>query len=203
MRAKRVFDLLLAVPAALLLLLPMLLIGCAVRLDSPGPALFRQQRIGRHGRPFAILKFRTMRHGAEGQGPAVTAGGDDRITRCGRWLRRHKLDELPQLFNVIGGSMSLVGPRPEVPRYVERYPAASRALILSVPPGITARAALAYRDEEALLAGADDAERCYLERVLPAKLALDEDYVRNRSLAGDCRILLDTLLALYGKRRAP
>jgi lipopolysaccharide/colanic/teichoic acid biosynthesis glycosyltransferase len=165
----------------------------AVKLSSPGPVLFRQTRVGRGGRPFRILKFRSMRDGASG--PQVTAGGDDRITPVGRVLRRHKLDELPQLWNVLVGDMSLVGPRPEVQRYVERF-AADYERILAVRPGITDRAALEYRDEESVLAAAADPEAAYVSTVLPAKIQLYHRYLDEMSLRTDVTLVLRTLAKL-------
>ena len=150
---------------------------------------------------FNILKFRTMRAGSDGQGPAVTAAGDARITRAGAWLRHTKLDELPQLLNVLRGEMSLVGPRPEVPRYMALYEPAVRERILSVRPGITDLAALEFRDEERLLAAAPDVERAYVEQILPVKQRYYLDYVARHSVGGDVRILLNTLAALLGVGR--
>lgn len=184
--------------AALLLLAPLLLlVGVAVRLDSPGPALFRQQRVGRYGRPFEILKFRSMRVAADG--PQITVSGDWRITSVGVVLRRTKLDELPQLFNVLRGEMSLVGPRPEVARYVALYPADARTEVLSVRPGITDEAAIEFRDEEQLLARVSDPERAYAEQILPRKIDLYRRYVRCNSVAGDLRILWRTARAILGR----
>ncbi len=195
---KRALDVAVSL-IALLLLWPLLLaLALAVRLDSAGPALFRQERVGLHGRPFRIHKFRTMRAGGAA-GPLVTAGGDARITRVGRVLRRHKLDELPQLWDVLRGAMSLVGPRPEVPHFMALYPDEARRVILSVRPGITDPASIAFRDEEALLAAAPDPERAYVETVMPLKQRPYLDYVRQRSLAGDLRILLRTAAVLLGR----
>jgi lipopolysaccharide/colanic/teichoic acid biosynthesis glycosyltransferase len=172
------------------------LLGAAalVRATSPGPALFRQTRVGRGGRPFTMLKLRSMRPG--GSGPQVTAGGDARVTPLGRLLRRTKLDELPELLNVLRGDMSLVGPRPEVPRYVERWPAAHRAFVLSVRPGLTDPATVRFRNEEEILARAADPERAYVEEILPAKVAMYRDYLERSSLLTDARVLLDTLLVI-------
>jgi lipopolysaccharide/colanic/teichoic acid biosynthesis glycosyltransferase len=192
--AKRLFDLLLSALGLALLAPALLLIALWVKLDSPGPVFFRQERVGRFGRPFLIHKFRTMR--VDNAGLQITVGADPRITRVGRFLRASKLDELPQLWDVLRGAMSLVGPRPEVPRYVAHYPPEMRELLLSVRPGITDLASLEYRDESAVLARADDPERAYVEQVLPAKLALSARYVREASLGRDLRLILSTLAAL-------
>ncbi len=192
--AKRVFDVICSA-LGLLLLSPLLMVAAVwVKLDSPGPVLFRQTRVGRFGVPFTIHKFRTMRTSAPGA--QITVGEDPRITRAGRLLRATKLDELPQLWDVLRGAMSLVGPRPEVPRYVAVYPAELREVVLSVRPGITDPASLRFRNESELLAKAADPEREYVDVVLPAKLRLAADYVRNASLAGDVRLILATLGAL-------
>ena len=194
--AKRVLDLLLS-GLGLLLLAPLLIaIALWIKRDSPGPVLFRQERVGRGGRVFLIHKFRTMASDAPARGPQITVGADPRITRAGRWLRASKLDELPQLWDVLRGAMSLVGPRPEVPRYVAQYPDDLRAIVLSVRPGITDTASLEYRDEARLLAEAADPEHCYVEVVLPAKLALSARYVQTRSFGGDIVLVLLTLRAL-------
>ncbi len=196
--AKRGLDLLVSALALLALWPLLLLIGVAVRLDSPGPALFRQERIGRFGRPFRILKFRTMQFRVHPDGPLITTADDPRTTAVGRRLRASKLDELPQLVNVLKGDMSLVGPRPEVSKYVALYPAIDREVVLSVRPGITDQAAVQFRNEGELLAAADDPERCYVEEILPRKLRLYGDYVRGRSFRGDLRLLWRTVLAVAG-----
>ena len=194
---KRMFDLI-GAGLGVLVLSPLLLgIALWIKLDSPGPAIFRQQRVGRFGVPFAIRKFRTMRVDAPALGPQLTVGADPRITRAGRFLRAAKLDELPQLFDVLAGTMSLVGPRPEVPRYVAMYPAELRDKVLSVRPGITDPASIEYRDESTLLARASDPERVYVEQVLPAKLRFAAAYVDRHSLLGDLRVIGATLRALW------
>ena len=189
---KRVLDLLVSTVALLLLAAPGLLLALAIRLDSPGPVFFRQQRVGQGGRLFRIHKFRTMHQAAESAGQ-LTVGADPRVTRVGRWLRGHRLDELPQLIDVLRGRMSLVGPRPEVPRYVAHYPPALKALVLSVRPGITDPASLAFRNEAEVLATSDDPERIYIEQILPAKLAASADYARHASLWTDLGVLARTL----------
>jgi lipopolysaccharide/colanic/teichoic acid biosynthesis glycosyltransferase len=191
--AKRLFDLVVAA-IALLLLAPLLAaLALWVRLDSPGPVFFRQQRVGRHGVPFRIHKFRSMVADAPARGLPLTVGADPRITRAGAFLRRTRLDELPQLIDVLQGTMSLVGPRPEVPKYVAHYPADLRERVLAVRPGITDPSSLAYIDEAALLAAAADPEREYIEVVLPAKLSAAAAYAERASLLTDLRVLLRTL----------
>ena len=188
---KRLFDVA-ASAAGLLLLAPLLLaIAVWIRLDSPGPVCFRQERVGLRGQPFRIFKFRSMR--ADNAGPQITVGADARITRSGRFIRAYKLDELPQLLNVLLGDMSIVGPRPEVPRYVALYPATVRDEVLSVRPGMTDWASVQYRSESALLAQSPDPERTYVETILPAKLVLCQQYVRERSLLLDLKIIAMTL----------
>lgn len=169
-------------------------IAAAIRVDSPGPVLFRQVRVGRWGKPFVILKYRTMvvDHG----GALVSPSGDPRTTRVGRYLRRSKLDELPQLVNVLRGDMSLVGPRPEVPRYAALWPEQDRDVILSVRPGITDPVSLELLDEASLLATAPDPEAFYREVLLPRKAAMYVSYVRNRSGWTDAVILLRSVQAL-------
>jgi len=194
--AKRLFDLLGAAVALVVLLPLMLLAALWVKLDSPGPVFFRQERVGRHGRPFRIHKFRTMAAGAPGL--QITVGQDPRITRAGAWLRRTRVDELPQFIDVLLGHMSLVGPRPEVPRYVVLYPAELRQRALAVRPGITDPASLAYIDENALLAAAADPEREYVQVILPAKLRCAVDYAETATLWTDLRVLWRTLRRLAG-----
>ncbi len=197
--SKRLFDIV-AAAAGLVLLAPcLLLVAFWIKCDSPGPVLFRQQRVGLRGKPFTILKFRTMADHAP-DAALLTVGRDRRITRAGHALRRYKIDELPQLFNVLAGSMSMVGPRPEVPRYVACYPSAVRALVLSVRPGITDWASIHYKEENAILGNASDPEHAYLTTILPAKLAFYQDYVRERSFWTDMRILASTLAALLRQR---
>lgn len=198
---KRLFDI--ALSALALLLLSPVLLGVAlwVWLDSPGPALFVQQRVGLGGRLFGIYKFRSMHTGAETAGLPLTVGADTRITRAGAWLRSTKVDELPQLFNVLCGDMSLVGPRPEVPRYVACYPADLRATVLSVRPGITDLASLEFRNESALLAHSPDPESTYLEEILPTKLRYACQYVQTRTLWLDIKIIAQTAWTLLGWAR--
>jgi lipopolysaccharide/colanic/teichoic acid biosynthesis glycosyltransferase len=196
MIAKRVFDLFFSVIGLLFLVPVFPLIAIWITLDSPGPVFFRQVRVGRFGEPFRIFKFRTMRAEVEAKGKQITVRDDVRITRAGRFLRRYKLDELPQLLNVVKGEMSLVGPRPEVQRYVTLYPEGLREKVLSVPPGMTDYASIEYMDESALLADADDPETVYVERVMPAKLRNYERYVGERSIGMDLKIIFATVKAI-------
>ena len=192
---KRAFDVLASALGLALLWLPGLVVAALIRWDSPGPVFFRQERVGRFGRPFRINKFRTMRVNAE-QAGQLTVGADARITRIGAFLRAHRLVELPQLIDVFRGEMSLVGPRPEVPRYVAHYPAALREVVLSVRPGITDPASLRFRNESEQLAAAADPEREYIEVILPAKLACAADYAQHASFVTDVGVLLRTLKVL-------
>lgn len=189
---KRCFDIL-ASGCGLLVLSPLFLIlALWIPLDSPGPVFYRQTRVGRGGRDFRIFKFRTMRVGAD-KGSLVTIGGrDPRVTRAGDFLRRLKLDELPQLINVLVGDMSLVGPRPEVRKYVDLY-TPEQLHVLDVRPGMTDAASIKYHNESELLGQAEDPEDYYIHVVMPDKLAINLDYVRNHSLWGDIKLILKTI----------
>lgn len=194
---KRVLDLVASTLGLLLLVLPGLAVAVWIKLDSPGPVFFRQERVGRWGRSFRIHKFRTMREDAATVGGPLTVGQDPRVTRVGAMLRARRLDELPQLIDVWLGDMSLVGPRPELPRYVAHYPPALRERVLSVRPGITDPASLAFRNEAARLALAPDPEREYLEAILPEKLTASADYVSRASVSTDLRIIFQSLSVLW------
>jgi lipopolysaccharide/colanic/teichoic acid biosynthesis glycosyltransferase len=191
---KRAFDLIGAALALTLLALPMLLIALWIKLDSRGPVFYRQQRVGRHGVPFAIHKFRSMKAGAGGL--PLTVGEDPRITRAGRFLRRTRLDELPQFIDVLRGSMSLVGPRPEVPKYVAHWPEGLKQRALAVRPGLTDPSSLAFINEAEILARSDDPERAYIEQILPVKLQAAVDYAGRASLASDIAVLAKTAITL-------
>ena len=193
--AKRAMDIVVSA-AALCVLWPVLaLIALAIVVDDPGPVFYRQVRVGRGGRPFRIFKFRTMVVDADRKGLSITVGRDSRITRVGAFLRKTKLDELAQLLNVLAGQMSFVGPRPEVPRYVELYTPYQRQVLL-VRPGITDYASIAYRNENDLLAGADDPERMYIETIMPDKIELNMKYLREISPLADVRLILKTIIAV-------
>jgi lipopolysaccharide/colanic/teichoic acid biosynthesis glycosyltransferase len=184
----------------LMLLWPLMaLLALLVRLTSPGPAFHRATRAGMHGRPFVLFKFRSMTADAPSAGPAITGSGDPRVTPLGKTIRKTKLDEIPQLYNVLRGDMSLVGPRPEDFRYVAKYTREQLA-ILDTKPGITGAASLEYRDEESLLSG-DDPEQRYIEEVMPAKMALDLAYQRHRTVFTDLKLILRTVQEVIGRRR--
>jgi len=195
---KRVFDLFCSV-VGLIVLLPILVcIALGVKMDSPGPVLFRQIRVGRFGKPFRIYKFRTMIVDAESVAGKITGENDFRITRFGIILRKYKLDELPQLINVLNGDMSLVGPRPEVPVYVSMFEKDYRE-ILAVKPGITDYAAIEFRHEENLLGKSTDVEKVYTTEVLPKKIVLYKKYLQKRGFMTDIKIILLTLLKIVKK----
>ena len=193
--AKRVMDIAISAAALCVLWPVFLLIALAIVIDDPGPVFYRQVRVGRGGRPFRIFKFRTMVVDADKKGLSITVGRDSRITRVGAFLRRTKLDELAQLLNVLCGQMSFVGPRPEVPRYVELYTPYQRQVLL-VRPGITDYASIAYRNENDLLAGADDPEKMYIETIMPDKIELNMKYLREISPLADLRLILKTVIAV-------
>lgn len=193
---KRTFDIVCAA-LGLLVLSPVLLVcGVLVVSTSPGGAVFRQERIGKNGVSFTIYKFRTMR--CDNTGSKITADGDSRITDIGRTLRKMKLDELPQLWNVLKGDMSFVGPRPEVPEYVAMYDEEQRQ-VLAVRPGITGIASIRYRSESNMLAQSGDPNRTYVEEIMPAKLALDLEYIPHASVKYDIQLILETLVAVVKK----
>jgi lipopolysaccharide/colanic/teichoic acid biosynthesis glycosyltransferase len=194
---KRAFDLFIGVFALGLLSPLFLAIAIAVWLEDGAPVFYRGVRIGRGGVPFKMWKFRTMCIEAERLGPSSTSADDPRLTRVGRFLRRWKLDELPQLFNVVRSQMSLVGPRPQVPWAVALYGAAENAL-LEVRPGITDYASIVFADESEILRGSEDPDRRYLEKIAPEKIRLGLEYVEHRSLSLDIRIIAATLCRLVG-----
>lgn len=192
---KRTFDLTISLLLILLTLPLWLAAVIAIKLGSPGPVLHRAARAGKGGVPFTLFKFRTMVTGAHQRGPGITPAGDPRITPIGRLLRRAKLDELPQLINVLKGEMSLVGPRPEDPRYVALYTPEQRR-VLAVRPGITSPASVRYRHEEQLLQGTDW-QQVYLQQVMPHKLQIELDYLARRTFWSDCGIIVETLKAVF------
>lgn len=198
--AKRLFDWV-ASGFGLLMLSPMLvLVALWIKYDSNGPVFFRQERVGLGGRVFLIHKFRTMTVNAEAKGPQITVGNDARVTRSGALLRKSKVDELPQLIDVWLGRMSLVGPRPEVPRYMNQYPPEVRSKVLSVRPGITDWASIQFKDENRILGTAADPEVAYVQEVMPIKQRFYMDYVDQRTFMGDMHIIVATLAAIVRDR---
>ncbi len=189
---KRLFDIVCSFTGLLLLSPLLILISLCVGLGSRGGVFYRQTRVGKNGVDFKLFKFRTMHIGADKKGLLTVGGRDPRITAAGYYLRRYKLDELPQLFNVLSGSMSLVGPRPEVRKYVELYNAEQKKVLL-VKPGITDYASLEYFSENELLAASSDPEKTYIEEVMPAKLALNKQYISEAGLLTDLKIIFRTL----------
>ncbi|HAW94449.1 MULTISPECIES: sugar transferase [unclassified Arsukibacterium] len=192
---KRLFDIVFATVGLLLLLPLLIVIAIWIKLDSPGPVFFRQQRVGRFGKEFRIHKFRTMRVNAETSG-RLTVGKDSRITRSGHFLRKSKIDELPQLIDVVTGKMSLVGPRPEVQEFIDCYPDSVRKEVLSVRPGITDRASIEMVDENEILANYPDPRQAYIDHILPVKQRYYVEYVRKHGVVTDIKIILDTLLKI-------
>src|SRR3990172_5035503 len=189
---KRVFDFLCSSIGLLVLFPVFLLVMLAIYLESGGPVFFRQERVGKDGVPFHIIKFRSMVDRASEIGPEITSAGDPRVTRVGQFLRRTKLDELPQLLNVWSGEMSIVGPRPEVPSFVALYDDRQKE-VLSVRPGITDPASITYADEEKILSAASDSHRAYVEQILPQKLELNLQYIKKMSLRSDIKIIFMTI----------
>ncbi len=190
--AKRVFDIIVALIMLVFLILPILVIAVIVKATSPGHVFFRQERVTSYGRHFRIFKFRTMVENAEALGTQVTTDADSRVTPIGRFLRKYRLDELPQVFNVLGGSMSFVGTRPEVPRYVEQYKDEYYATLL-LPAGITSLASIMYKDEEKLLSSAEDADRVYVRDVLPEKMKYNLAYTKNFGFFSDIKLMFKTV----------
>jgi len=194
---KRFFDLIFSTFGLLIVSPFFFLIALLIKIDSAGPIFFRQVRVGRYLCPFRIHKFRTMVVNASDLGPSVTTAADLRVTRVGKILRKYKLDELPQLIDVFLGDMSLVGPRPEVPRYVDAYSDKDKTIIFSVKPGITDKASIEFRNENELIANSSDVESVYIEKILPIKLVYYRDYVETHSLWLDIKIILKTVWLIF------
>ena len=189
---KRCFDIFFSLFGITLLLLLFLFVAIAIKCSSKGPVLFKQERVGKHGKTFKIWKFRSMVVNAEAKGMQITTDGDNRITKVGKFIRKTKIDELPQLFNVLSGKMSFVGPRPEVPKYVAMYNA-EQMRVLSVKPGITDLASIEFRNENDLLDGDEDPERKYIEEIMPAKLELNLKYIEKAGFFYDIGLIFKTV----------
>jgi lipopolysaccharide/colanic/teichoic acid biosynthesis glycosyltransferase len=196
---KRAFDLLMALIGLLLLSPLLIIIAIWIKFDSSGPILFKQKRVGLNGKPIDVYKFRTMVTDAESKGLKITVGGDPRITKSGHFLRKYKLDELPQLFNVLFGTMSLVGPRPEVQEYIDAYPDDIKSKVLSVRPGITDYASIEFRNENEILKNAEDPHKSYINEILPIKQKYYLKYIEEQSFITDIHIIFKTIQAIVLK----
>lgn len=195
---KRAIDILGSLVLLVVLSPVFLVLAVAIKLDSPGPVFYRQTRVTQYGKPFRIFKFRTMRSDADKIGSAVTTDGDVRITRVGRIIRDYRLDEISQLIDILRGTMSFVGTRPEVPKYVDAYTPAMRATLL-LPAGVTSTASITYKDEARLLTDATDVDRTYVEEILPAKMAYNLEDIEQFSVGRDMKTMLSTVTAVAGK----
>ncbi len=193
--AIRAFDITVSFLGLTFLLLPFLIIAIAIVCDSDGGVFFKQTRVGRNGKPFKIMKFRTMVSDAEAKGLQISTSGDARITKVGKVLRKTKIDELPQLFNVFVGQMSFVGPRPEVPKYVDMYDEVQKNVLL-VRPGITDEASIVFRDENEILENAENPEKAYIEEIMPVKLAYNLEYITKMSLFYNIKLIFKTIIAV-------
>lgn len=193
---KRAFDLFVSVILLIFLIIPIAVIAIVVKCDSKGPVMFRQERVTKYGRRFKIFKFRTMVVNAESLGTMVTTDSDSRVTRIGRKLRKYRLDELPQVFNVLSGSMTVVGTRPEVPKYVDMYEDKYYATLL-LPAGITSLASIMYKDEEKLLASTEDADKVYVETILPEKMKYNLEYTEHFSFGSDVKLMFKTVKEVF------
>lgn len=203
LKVKRAFDVVVAGIMLAVLIIPMGIIALAIRLDSPGPVFFRQARVTQYGRIFRIYKFRTMVDNASKLGAAVTVDNDSRITKVGAFLRKYRMDEFPQLFNILAGDMTLVGTRPEVPKYVKKYTKEMYATLL-LPAGLTSRTSIAYKDEDKLLGKAVDEEstdNIYINEVLPAKMRYNLESMKHFGVQADASVLWDTFTSVVGSER--
>ena len=193
---KRITDLIFAVILLVVLIIPIIIIAVAVKFTSKGPVFYRQVRVTTYGRKFKILKFRTMVENADKIGSLVTTDSDSRVTKVGRFLRKYRLDELPQIFNVLSGSMSVVGTRPEVPKYVEQYKPEYLATLL-IPAGITSLASIMYKDEEKLLKSEQDVDKVYIEKILPEKMKYNLQYTENFGFRSDFKLMFKTVKVVF------
>ena len=193
---KRITDLIFAVILLVVLIIPIIIIAVAVKFTSKGPVFYRQVRVTTYGRKFKILKFRTMVENADKIGSLVTTDSDSRVTKVGRFLRKYRLDELPQIFNVLSGSMSVVGTRPEVPKYVEQYKPEYLATLL-IPAGITSLASIMYKDEEKLLKSEQDVDKVYIEKILPEKMEYNLQYTENFGFRSDFKLMFKTVKEVF------
>lgn len=195
---KRIFDLVFSIFFALISSPLMLIVALIIKLDSPGKIIFKQKRVTEGGRVFEIFKFRTMVENAEKLGAQVTTGEDLRITKCGKWLRKLRIDEFPQIFNIIKGDLSFVGPRPEVVRYVKKYTPEMLATLL-IPAGVTSTASILYKDEAKLLENAENPDEVYIQEILPEKMKYNLDYIKKIGVIYDFKVIIKTVIAVLTK----
>jgi lipopolysaccharide/colanic/teichoic acid biosynthesis glycosyltransferase len=193
---KRIMDIVLSLVMLCFLIIPIIIIAIAVKLTSKGSVFYRQERVTTYGKRFKILKFRTMVQNADKLGSLVTTDGDSRVTKVGRFLRKYRLDELPQVFNVLSGNMSIVGTRPEVQRYVDQYRPEYYATLL-IPAGITSLASIMYKDEEKLLNGEEDVDSIYIEKILPEKMKYNLSYTKNFGFRSDIKLMFKTVKEVF------
>lgn len=198
---KRSFDIIFSFSGLILLSPLFLIIAVLVKADSKGPVIYKQTRVGKNGIDFEVLKFRSMRPGSESKGLLTVGGKDSRITKTGYFIRKYKLDELPQLINVLKGEMSIVGPRPEVRKYVLLYDE-NQKKVLNVNPGITDIASIKYKNENELLESSDNPEKFYIKEIMPNKIKMNLDYISDRSFFRDIKVILNTLKALFTENTA-
>lgn len=194
---KRATDILFSIILLIFLIIPIIIISLAVKFTSKGPVFYRQVRVTTYGKRFKILKFRTMVENADQIGSLVTTDSDSRVTSVGKFLRKYRLDELPQIFNVLSGSMSVVGTRPEVERYVNKYEPEYYATLL-MPAGITSLASIMYKDEEKLLSNEDDVDKVYIEKILPEKMKYNLKYTKNFGFRSDIKLMFKTVKEVFG-----
>lgn len=194
----RFFDFIFSLMGIVVLMPVFIILYIAIRLESPGGGIYKQKRVGRYGKDFYLYKFRSMRTGADKQGLITVGGRDPRITRIGYFIRKYKLDELPQLFNVLKGDMSLVGPRPEVRKYVDLYTEEQKK-VLSVRPGITDYASIEYVDENVILGASEDPDKTYIEEIMPDKIRYNMKYINNRSVVEYFKVIFLTIMSIVGR----
>lgn len=196
---KRIFDVIVAIFMIIILLLPMAVIALLIKCTSKGPVIYKQVRVTSFGKKFRIWKFRSMRTDADSKGELLTVGEDDRITGIGKFIRKFRLDELPQIFHVLSGKMSIVGTRPEVPKFTEKYSKEMLATLL-LPAGVTSLASIRYKDEAKLLAEAEDVDLAYMEKILPEKMKYNLSYIKDFSFAGDIKLIFKTVAEVFTSR---
>ncbi len=196
---KRVFDVVISLIMILFLLIPMAIISVLIKTTSKGPVIYKQVRVTTFGKEFRIWKFRSMRTDADAKGELLTVGEDNRVTKVGKFLRKFRLDELPQIFHVLSGKMSIVGTRPEVPKFTDKYTDEMLATLL-MPAGVTSLASIRFKDEAELLAEAEDVDKAYIETILPEKMKYNLEYIRNFTFFGDIKLIFKTVTEVFTSR---